>query len=343
MNPDFVNPLVHEGELTVEKQLPFGMSATAGYIFSRGLHLPVFVDVNIAPTTLTHTYDVLNASGGVAQSITEPWYTQRLNPQTGVILNGYSSVNSWYNAGIFTLRRPMSHGVELLLNYTYSKSIDDGAVAGANGTFFGTDPPLNPFNQKAENSLSDLDQRHRFVGSVVYAPQFFKKISSKPLRVALDGFVFSSITTLASAQPVFATISGFPSGGVDYGVNGAEITNTGGSTGGRPPQVGRNVYFGHHLYNEDFRIARDFAIHERFHFIVLAEAFNLFNHTNISSVNGTAFNYSAVGSGACTTSLAAGTNGCIIPNAAFLAPTSSSSTNGLYGARQLQFSAKITF
>jgi hypothetical protein len=341
--PDFVNPLVHEGELTVEKQLPWGMSASAGYIFSRGLHLPVFVDANIAPTTLTHTYDILNANGTVAQQITEPWYTTRLNPQTGAILNGYSIVNSWYNAGIFTLRKPFSHGVELLFNYTYSKSIDDGAVAGANGTFFGTDPPLNPFNQKAENSLSDLDQRHRFVGSFVYAPQIFKKISSKPLRLALDGFVFSSITTLASAQPLFATISGFPSGGVDSGVDGAEITNTGGTTGGRPPQVGRNVYFGHPLYNEDLRVMRDFAIREKLHFQILAEAFNLFNHTNISAVNTTAFNYSAVGSGACTAALAAGTNGCIVPNAAFGAATSTSSTNGLYGARQLQFSAKITF
>ena len=319
------------------------MSVSAGYIFSRGLHLPVFVDANIAPTTLTHSYAILNSAGGVTQTISEPWYTQRLNPATGVILNGYSSVNSWYNGGIFTVRKPMAHGVELLFNYTYSKSIDDGAVAGANGTFFGTDPPLNPFNQKAENSLSDLDQRHRFVGSVVYAPQFFKKIPNKGLRYALDGFVFSSITTLASGQPVFATISGFPSGGVDYGVNGAEITNTGGSTGGRPPQVGRNVYIGHPLYNEDLRITRDFAIKEKYHFQILGEAFNLFNHTNISSVNGTAFNFTPVGSGACTTALAGSTNGCLVPNAAFLAPTSSSSTNGLYGARQLQVSAKITF
>jgi len=342
VNPDFVNPLVHEGELTVERQLPFGMSVSAGYIFSRGLHLPTFVDANIAPTTLTHSYAILNSSNSVVQQITVPWYTTRLNPQTGVILNGYSSINSWYHAGIFTLRKPMNHGVELLFNYTYSKSIDDGAVAGANGTFFGVDPPLNPFNQRGENSLSDLDQRHRFVGSVVFAPQFFKKMS-KPARLAFDGFVFSAITTLASAQPVFATISGFPAGGVDSGVNGAEITNTGGTTGGRPPQVGRNVFFGHNLYNQDFRISRDVAIREKLHFQILGEAFNIFNHTNITSVNGTAFNYSAAGSGACTAALAGSANGCIVPNAAFLAPTSTTSTNGLYGARQLQISAKIIF
>jgi hypothetical protein len=339
VNPDFVNPLVHEGEFTIEKQLPFGMSFTAGYIFSRGLHLPVFVDSNIAPSTQTRTYNILNAAGGVGQTITEPFYTTRLNTNTGVILNGFSSINSWYNGGIFTLRKPMNHGLELVINYTYSKSIDDGAVAGANGTFFGTDPPLNPFNQKAENSLSDLDQRHRFVGSVVFAPQFFKKIPNKALRYALDGFMFSSITTLAGAQPVFATISGFAAGGVDSGVTGAEITNTGGPTGGRPPQFGRNVFFGHNLYNEDLRVTRDFAFREKYHFQILGEAFNLFNHTNITSVNGTAFNYSA----ATGTTLASGITGLLTPNAAFLAPTSSSSTNGLYGARQLQVSAKIIF
>jgi hypothetical protein len=107
--------------------------------------------------------------------------------------------------------------------------------------------------------------------------------------------------------------------------------------------VGRNVYFQHPLYNVDLRIMREFAIHEKFHFQILGEAFNLFNHTNITSVNGTAFNYAAVGSATCPTSLAGGTNGCLVPNAAFLAPTSSSSTNGLYAARQLQLSAKITF
>ncbi len=53
----------------------------------------------------------------------------------------------------------MSHGLEFLINYTFSKSTDDGAVNGANGTFNGTDWPLDPHNQKQENSLSDLYQK----------------------------------------------------------------------------------------------------------------------------------------------------------------------------------------
>ena len=51
----------------IEEQLPWNSSFSASYIFSRGLHLPVFVDANLAPPVGTHTYDVLNSSGGLAQ------------------------------------------------------------------------------------------------------------------------------------------------------------------------------------------------------------------------------------------------------------------------------------
>ncbi len=342
---DFVNPLVHEGELSVEKQLPGHMSISAGWLFSRGLHLPVFVDGNLSPTTNTHTYRVLDSSGAVINTDVEPFYTaaNRINPSTGIILVGQSVINSWYHAGVLTLRKPMSHGVELLLNYTYSKSIDDGAVSGANGTFFGTDPPVDPLNQKRENSVSDLDQRHRFVGSVVYTPLMFSKVNNRLARFLLNGYAFSSVLTFASAQPLFATINGFPSGGANSGLTGGTTTNTGGTTGGRPAFAGRNVYFGHPLYNVDLRIMRVFTLHERFNLQLLGEAFNVFNHTNISSVNTTAFSYANAGTGACNTAIAAGANGCLVPSPTFMAPTAASSTNGLYGARQLQLSAKFTF
>jgi hypothetical protein len=339
-----VNPLVHEGDLTLEHQLPGNMSVSAAWLFSRGLHLPAFVDANLAPATTTHTYAVENASGAVAQTITLPWYTQRIDTSTGDILTGYSVVNSWYNALVLSFRRPMSHGFEALVNYTFSKSTDDGAVAGANGTFNGTDYTVDPKNQKAENSVSDLYQKNRFTASLVYAPQMFHKLSNGIARHTLDGWLFSSTMTIASPLPVFALINGFPSGGADYGLTGGTVTNTGGSTGGRPPQVGRNNYFGKtQIRDVDFRVMRDFPLlKEKAHFQIIGEAFNLFNHTIISSVNGTAFNYvaSSATSASCPSALY---NGCITPSPTFLAPTSSSSTNGLYGARQLQFSAKFIF
>ena len=247
LTSDFVNPLVHEGELTVERELPGGLSLSAGYLFSRALHLPVFTDANLAPATTTQTYAILNSSGGLTQTITEPFYTQRLDPRTGIIATGASVVNAWYNGLLVTLRRPLRRGVELLANYTFSKSIDDGAVQGLFGTFSGTDVILDPANIKQENGLSELNQAHRFTGAVVWDP--FRDMQRAPARWLLKGFVFSTVITEASGQPVQANVSGFPSNGVDGGLTGGEINNSAAPAGGRAPQFGRDVFTGPELHN----------------------------------------------------------------------------------------------
>jgi hypothetical protein len=160
----------------------------------------------------------------------------------------------------------------------------------------------------------------------------------RPLTKQLvNGFAFSTIVTMATGQPVTGSISGFPSGGVDGGLTGAVVSNSGGSIGGRPNWIERNAYNLPNLYNVDFRLARTFSFTERIRLQLLGEAFNLFNHTNIQSLNNTQYNYAAAGSGAC----AGHTNGCLVPSSSFLAPTSSS--NGLYGPRQLQISARFSF
>lgn len=341
---DFVNPLVHEGELTIEHQLPGEVTVSAGYLFSRALHLPVFVDSNLAPPTTTETYAILNASGQLMQTITEPFYTQRLDPSTGIIATGYSVVNEWYNGLVLTVRHRLSRGLEVLANYTFSKSIDDGAVQGNVGTFSGTDVILNPENIKQENGLSELNQTHRFTGSVVWDP--FRNFQHGPERWLLRGFVFSSVITEASGQPVQANISGYPSNGVDGGLTGGEINNSAAPAAGRAPQFGRDVFIGPGLHNVDFRVLREFSIRERLKLQFLAEAFNIFNETNLN-ISGntatTAFNYVAVGGKGCTGSAFAGMNGCLVPSPTFMAPSSGTSTNTLYGPRQLQFSAKIVF
>jgi hypothetical protein len=224
-----------------------------------------------------------------------------------------------------------------------SKSIDDGAVAGQFGTFYGTDTPADPYNQKQEYALSDLDQRHRLVGSAVWTPQFTRKISGKPLRAIADGFVFSSVMTFSTGMPVNPSISGFPSNGVDGGLTGGVVSNSAAATGGRALWMGRNTFHAPGLENIDFRVSREFTIHERAKLIFLAEAFNLFNHTNLYSLNTTAYTYAALGAAGCSAAANAGTNGCLTPSPTFMAPTSSSSANGLFGARQLQFSAKFAF
>jgi hypothetical protein len=294
----------------------------------------MFTDANVAPSTTTRSYDVLNADRTLAQTVSYPFYTNRIDP-TGVILVGTSDVNSWYNSFVLTFRRPMRHGLEFLANYTLSKSTDGGQVPGQYGTFYGTDSPVDPLNRKLEYAPSDLDQRHRLTVSVVWAPTF--KVDNHMTHLLVNGFSFSTIVTAASGQPLTGSISGYPSGGVDGGLTGGVVSNSGGNIGGRPNWVPRNGYNLPNLYNVDFRLARTFSFGEHVRLQLLGEAFNIFNHTNILSLNSTQYNYSAAGSGAC----AGHSNGCLVPVASFLAPTSSS--NGLYGARQLQISGRIFF
>jgi hypothetical protein len=347
LTADFVNPVVHMGELVLERELGWRSSISASYLMSRGLRLPSFTDANLAPTSATKTYDITDSTGATVSTVTVPFYTTRASA-TGIILNGASVVNSWYNGFVLTYKKSLSNGFETLVNYTYSKSIDDGEVLGTNGTFNGTDVPVDPFNQRAEHGLSDLDQRNHLVWSFTYALPF-EHASNAIERRALGGISFSGILTLASGRPVTAFMSNTASPSCadnDGGATCGEVSSFGSGTGGRAPQFGRNACLkllvptypscaGPGITVFDMRAQRDFQIAERFHFALLVEAFNLTNTANITSVSTNAFTYGCNGG--------AHTNPCIAPftGQQFLSPTSTS--NNLLGARQLQLSAKINF
>ena len=324
-DPNWVNPLVHEGEVSFDQQLPGNIGFSASYVFSRALHLPVFIDANLGPTTATKTYTY--PDGG---TFTVPFYTSanRLNA-TGPILAGRSVVNSLYNSMVLNLRKRMQHGVEFTINYTLSKAEDDGQVGGQFGTFNGTDYTIDPYNQKGMWSLSDLDQRHRFVANVVWKPEFAEHWSNKAAKQVVNGWVLASIFSAASGQPITGLISGTPSGAIDGGLTGAMVNNSGTAPATyEDPRVARNFYPGPGYWDVDVRVSREFTFKERYRFSLLGEAFNLFNHTNILGVNTTQYSL-PVGS----TTLA--------PVTTFLTPTTTS--NGLVGARQLQISGRITF
>ena len=351
LDPNFVPPIAHEAQLTVEQQLPGRFVVSAGYVGTRGLRLPVFVDSNLAPATESRTYNVYSASGSANGSITLPFYTQRLTTADGSINTGYSVVNSWYNSGDLTVRRQMTNGLEMLLNYTFSKATDFGQVQGAYGTFYGSDFPVDPRNIKAEHGLSDLNQTHRFTGSVVYQPQFFHGLSDARARYVLDGWSFSGIVTDATGFPITPFLSAFASGGVDGGLTGGTMSSSSGAaTAGRAPQVGRNSVPGPDFNNLDVRVSRTFPIHDRLSMQFFAEAFNVLNHPNVLSVNTTGYFFLTPGTTKYGVSCpaASGTfNGCIVPAVAPYTSTplgTPTSTSGvLYTERQLQFSAKLFF
>jgi hypothetical protein len=256
-----------------------------------------------------------------------------------------------------SLRRPFNNGLELLLNYTWARATDTDQVQGAFGTFFGGNPVLDPNNLRGENGLSDIDVRSRFVGSFVYQPHVF--LGNRWAKYALDGFLFSGTETASAGQPIVSSMSGtiYNGGPTSYGADGniyggAMSSSSGLATTGRPPQLGRNSIVGPGFNNFDFRISRDVPIHENVKLQLNAEAFNLLNHRIITGVNSTysAYNAATPTSATCNSSAAAPTGsalqGCISPypgtgTSAF--GVANSSSNTLYGPRQVQFSAKVVF
>jgi hypothetical protein len=346
--PDYLQPMVNEANLAVERQLPGDMSVSGTYSFTRGQHLPVCTDGNLAPPTSTITYNVIAGPFAPASTVTVPLFTSRLTTANPIISVCRSIVHSLYNALILTGKKQFSHGFEFMANYTYAHTLDDGQVLGDTGTFNGSsDATLNPYNQQGEYGNSDYDQRQRFVTSLLWSPRI--QTDSRILRDAVNGFNFSSIVTIASPLPQNALMSSTftPPGGVDGGVTGGVEQNAS-NAAGRAPNFEKNTYRGPtQIRDVDFRIGRDIILfRERYKLQVFIEAFNLFNHRINTSVNTSAYSYVAPG-GAYTNPAGvasvcpAGADPCLNPANSFLTPTATS--NALIGARQLQISGKFFF
>jgi hypothetical protein len=233
--------------------------------------------------------------------------------------------------------------------------MDGGQVSGVNGTFNGTDTPIDPFargkrsGRSAEYARSDLDERGRFVASVVAAPTVNRFVENKGVRYALNGFTVSGSVTAQTGQPLTGVLASAPVSKIgDGGITGAELSLFNSGTPGRVPDqvAGRNHFTGPGIHNVDARISRDFTIHEGIKLQLFAEAFNVANHKNILGVSTSLFTFvtpgTAYNGGVCP---ATGNNGCIVPLAAsatpFAATTSTSSL--LFGPRQVQLTAKLFF
>ena len=347
--------------LALEEALPWKMSLSIGFVGSRGLRLPVFMDANLVGQT-PHGLRSFNVTDkGTTNLVTVPYYlaTDRIDTTLTSINAGFSVANSRYNSMAITLRKPIDHGLEVLANYTWAKAMDDDMISGNYGTFFGGNPVLDPNNLKGEYGRSDLDMRNRFVGSILWKPAILE--DNEFMKKGLDGFTFSGIATESTGFPIVAgmsgtvsTVTGLPSSAAPADGNifgGAMSSSSGAATTGRPPQIQRNSQVGPGVRNIDLRVTREIPIREHMSVQFIGEAFNLLNHEIVSGVNSSYSTYNAPTKGGCPASatVPAGSNfyGCITPYAAsspYQAFGQKSSTNNtLYGPRQLQVSAKLIF
>jgi len=223
-----------------------------------------------------------------------------------------SDVNSNYNALLAGLTRQFRAGMQMAVNYRFSKSIDTlsypGPGAVTNQTY--------PQDQSTERGPSDFDSTHNFLISGIYELPFYRTQQGLAGKL-LGGFQLSGILqahsglpwTPKSGQPV--STPGGPTlsptrpvayfGGVDYSFDTDAFTRAPGNFAGGgnryfditrsgPPGIGRNVFRGPRYFTTDISAAKITRLPRSFwgesaQLELRANLYNLFNKLNAAPFN----------------------------------------------------------
>ena len=150
MPTDFVQQWL----LSVQHEFTGGILLDTSYVYTRGTNLNFATDINQAPANLL---------GCTGYNCGNP--NPIFNAIQGQIYDGWSN----YNALQVRLQKRMSYGLNFLVNYAYSKSLDTGT---GNGHGSGVDVYQNAYSPAANYGLSDFNATHIITGQIVYELPF---------------------------------------------------------------------------------------------------------------------------------------------------------------------------
>lgn len=337
---DYVRPLIHSVDLSIEREVVSGLAVSGSYLFSRGLRLPLFRDINLPAPTGTVTYILPDGSAAG----TFPLYLgARPNPSVGQQIISESVVNSSYHAFVLMVNKRFSRGVLFSSNFTLAKAIDNGQTSQ---TFFGGNQPFDANNLHLDKGLSNFDVRKRWVTNFLLTPSIDRFTDNAGARAVFNDWKFSGILTFSDGRPLTGTIAGglngimgFPARPEDGGPTNTSRTNGSGGDD-RVPFTARNAFTGTGQAIVDFRMARTFRITEKTRFEFIWEAFNLFNRVNYTSFQTVQYNVDdpRLGTSRFNSATKAATIKLINPNTSFLSPVGVGNT--LYGPREFQLGLK---
>jgi hypothetical protein len=275
--------MVYVYSLDIEYRLPWKMAADLGYSGSDGHHLIRLVNQN---------------------------FLYPNNPAFNAVYFPMPDSNSNYNAGFLTLRRPMEHGVQLLFNYRFAKSLDNTSFEGPGFVTNQTWPQNNRLNW----GPSDFDASQLITASAVWdIPTRFKRQKSILARV-LGGWELDPIVSWHTGFPWTPVIGqsvetpGGPSLGpirptVYYGGAGSSQSTNAYQTGSNFPKggaayfdikdagapgIGRNSFRGPRFFQTDLSFAKNTHLpwfKENSNLELRANFFNIFNHLNLAPLS----------------------------------------------------------
>lgn len=274
---------MQQWNLTVERQLGSSMVMRGSYVGTRGNHLSIALDEDVA------------YPGPGSVPLRRPY------PQ-------YGSISSWEPVGISTYHalelsaeKRFAKGLSFTAGYTWSRSLDEGG-GGNSASAESRNNVQNPRDIKSEYGLSDFNFSHRFTLAGVYDLPFgrgrkFLANSNPLLNTVAGGWQLTSIVTAQSGPPgslSMATSTSntgtfqYPDRVCDGNLPKDQRTvqhwfDT--NCFKAPAQytfgnAGRNIIIAPGYVDWDLGAHKDFRITERFGLTFRAEFFNLLNKPN---------------------------------------------------------------
>ena len=228
VNSGFDDAYEQDWNLSVQREITPSLGLEVAYVGMKGTNLQFVQNLN-QPFVTNGFYESVRPYLRVpASSPILPTQCQAPNPPCpyGTINTVNSGGNSNYNALWVTGTKRLSHGLEFLASYTYSKSLDYNSLSTGETYIL-----QNAYNPRGDYGPSEYDARHRFVLSGFYQLPF------KGNRL-VSGWQVGLITQIQSGNPLNPTLTIGPAPGVSLTVR-PNVLN--GSTGtGSPSQYFSN-------------------------------------------------------------------------------------------------------
>lgn len=190
--PGFRPAIIHQFSLNLQAEIHTGWLFEAGYVGTRGTRLVRQRSLNQA-LTASPSDPIRGANFNTVANISERVPVPGVPPDSLVIME--SDGNSWYNALEVSLTKRLSHGLEFLASYTFSKTLDtDGS--DINSTSTGNALTLGDQNAPSQRrGRASFDRTHRFVFSETWT---LPSPSIGIPRAVLGGWHLATVITIQS-------------------------------------------------------------------------------------------------------------------------------------------------
>jgi len=227
VNPNRVIPRVHEFSIGVQEELPFRSVVEVSYVGSRSQELDVSNNINAVTMAQLLQYGGSTNSPNLSNSVTNPFAgllpstsingaTTTLNqlllphPQFGSITEQNIPVGkSWYNSLQARFDKRVTHGLNVMVSYTYERWLNATSYLNAQDLI----------TQTPERTLSATDAPHRIVVDGNWAIPLFANMHGVA-GALLKGWQLNGIFVRESGFPLAAP-SGFYSMGINPSLPGA--------------------------------------------------------------------------------------------------------------------------